>query len=471
MSAKTKRYYSSYTDRLNGSRLVNVNNDEVGDDADGAGDEDSMTELGQIALLSSSRASLRYKSMNDLNLTRKNSGISRRSRSSRDARSSRLLINKQSTTAEDELSKGLPEDVKENLDDDVYMDEPLTFMEKLSLMLLPYKGYIFGILSAFSFSASQVTIKRAKWLGGSDHSLVRYIVTFIVMFTVLKYKNLSIFGPRRLLKILLFRGFVGSCALICMYFAIMLINPSDAITIAHTSIVITAVLARIFLKEKITLAHFIALILTIIGVLFICKPSFLFSIIDPKYLKKSNHVLNVTNCTASSTTTIATSTILTNLVSNIHQNETIRNNIDNVNVNCSTQNEEDLKSLKTMIGISLTFIGAIASSCVYLVLKKLSNSKLHWASNTIYVCWFGTPFSIMISLFLISQNYMHKNFEQEKKDLPLDFFYSIIGSFLSITGQIFLNISLKYEDATKITIVKTIGINILLLNFCFFIYN
>ena len=71
MSAKTKRYYSSYTDRLNGSRLVNVNNDEVGDDADGAGDEDSMTELGQIALLSSSRASLRYKSMNDLNLTRK----------------------------------------------------------------------------------------------------------------------------------------------------------------------------------------------------------------------------------------------------------------------------------------------------------------------------------------------------------------------------------------------------------------
>jgi drug/metabolite transporter (DMT)-like permease len=456
MSVKSKRYYSSYTDRINGSRLVSVNNDEAGEEVGCPGDEDSMTELGQIALLSSSRASLRYKSLNDLNLTRKNSGISRRSRSSRDARSSRLLINKQSIT-DDEISKGLPDDLKETLEDDVYLDEPLTCFEKLSLMLLPYKGYIFGILSAFSFSASQVTIKRAKWLGGSDHSLVRYIVTFIVMFTVLKYKNLSIFGPRRLLKILLFRGFVGSCALICLYFAIMLINPSDAITIAHTSIVITAVLARIFLKEKITLAHFIALILTIIGVLFICKPSFLFSMINPKYLKKATHVLNATNCTLLSTTTISTSTILTNLVVPNMHNDTLRNSLEVVNINCSSQNEEDLKDLKTIIGISLTFIGAFASSCVYLVLKKLSNSKVHWASNTIYVCWFGTPFSIMISLFLISQNLMHKNFEQEKKDLPLDFFYSIIGSCLSITGQIFLNISLKYEDATKITIVKTIG--------------
>jgi drug/metabolite transporter (DMT)-like permease len=74
------------------------------------------------------------------------------------------------------------------------------------------------------------------------------------------------------------------------------------------------------------------------------------------------------------------------------------------------------------------------------------------------VCWFGLPVSILISIILISLKVSHIDIEKERKDLPLDIFYSVCASCLSVVGQIFLNISLRYEDATKIAITKTIDV-------------
>ena len=274
-------------------------------------EEESIIELGHIALLGSSRASLRYR--NELAQSAE-AGLGKL----KDSRSSKILppssrllsASKEATTTAATATDGVVIG-----DDNVFLDDDAlagqhTLVEKIRLAFLPFKGYAFGILSAFSFCLSQVTMKRAKWLSGSDHSLMRYIVTLIIMATILKYKELSIFGPKRVRRVLIFRGLVGSIALISVsyyisvlymssiivaqsnscfafwlllllikiYFSIMFINPSDSHAIGHTSIVITAVLARVFLNEKITLAHFIALFLTIIGVLFISKPSFLFNV-------------------------------------------------------------------------------------------------------------------------------------------------------------------------------------------------
>lgn len=83
---------------------------------------------------------------------------------------------------------------------------------------------------------------------------------------------------------------------------------------------------------------------------------------------------------------------------------------------------------------------------------------MHWATSTIYVCWFGLPLSILISTILFAFKLSHTNFERERKDLPLDIFYSVCASCLSVVGQVFLNISFRYEDATKIAITKTIDV-------------
>jgi drug/metabolite transporter (DMT)-like permease len=52
---------------------------------------------------------------------------------------------------------------------------------------------------------------------------------------------------------------------------------SDVETLINASVVITAVLGRIFLKEKITVAHLVSLLATIVGVVFTLKSDFLFS--------------------------------------------------------------------------------------------------------------------------------------------------------------------------------------------------
>ncbi|CAF0959473.1 unnamed protein product [Brachionus calyciflorus] len=352
-------------------------------------DEDSLVELGEFAIISASKASLRYRSVNELN---QSFNFSRKN----DPASNKLLKAEVDLPVSSNEQKTLFSSIKESI-------------------FLPYRGYFFGLFSAFSFCLSQVLLRRSKWLSGSDHSTIRYTTTFIVMIIYMKYHEMGLTGPKKQFNLILIRGLLGSFALISIYFAIMFINPSDVVSLAHSSIVITAIMSRIFLKEKLTLAHIFSIFLTATGVLFISKPSFLFQ-------------------------------------------------IENENLNQSFKNETEIveldtaKNYKLPIGIGMTFLGSIFTSVVYLVLKKLSNSKVHWSYSTICVSWFGLPLSIALSMILVQLGYYHQDLEAEKSDLPMDIFYSFIASCLSLSGQILLNISFKYEDATKIAITKTIDV-------------
>jgi len=317
-------------------------------------DEDSMIELGQIGILSSSKASLRYRSsvkLSELSASQQRFGSIKLKQNDED---NKLLANQTdfldqkkdlaagaaaaAATATPDAALGV---------DETEIIESQTCLDKLKM----FKGYWFGILSAFAFCLSQVILKRAKWLVGSDHSTIRYTITLIIMFTILKYKNMKIMGPRNQLRLLLFRGFCGSIGLITVYFSLMLLNPSDVVTLMHGSIIITGILSRIFLKEKLTIAHFIGLMLTIMGVIFISKPSVLFS--------NDNIIIN-------------------NDYENNNNNKTLINNktFSIIDCNNSTNCLKDLNfnDLKPILGVSLALCGSCAGGIVYLVLKKVSTN-------------------------------------------------------------------------------------------------
>ena len=216
----------------------------------------------------------------------------------------------------------------------------------------------------------------------------------------------------------------------------MFTNPSDVVTIIHTSIVITAIISRIFFKEKLTLAHLVAVILSFIGVILISKPAFLFP-----------------NKTANLESSLSNSTNLTLNLLNCKENQS------NGSSDCSNANVTSLSSsYRVYIGIALSFFSSYAVSVVFCLIKKLNNSKVHWATSSIFVCWFGIPFAFIICTCLIHLKMSHQNLELERKDLPMDIFYSSISACISLSGQIFVNISLKYEEATKVAIVKTIDV-------------
>lgn len=90
------------------------------------------------------------------------------------------------------------------------------------------------------------------------------------------YKKLHLFGEPKNRKLLILRGLIQPVAVGLLYYGLKLLPPSDVVAINHTSIIFTAILSRIFLKERLGLAHLFGILLTIFGVVFISKPSFIF---------------------------------------------------------------------------------------------------------------------------------------------------------------------------------------------------
>ncbi len=363
---------------------------------------DSMSELGQIAILSNSRASLRYQPRRRMTTSPGNAR----------SESFRLV------------------DDKEHLEKEIVDIE--TTDSGCMATLVKIKGSILGIMAALMFVSSNVVMKKSIHLSPTDHSAIRYTLTFIIMVIICKYNKIKILGPRKFFKLLLIRGFLGSIALMSFYFAILFLTPSDAVTLVHSSIIITAILSRIFLGEKLTLAHFLAVFLTFNGVLFISKPDFIFK---RESLENSSSYNMTTNPDESSLESLKP--MLGNYLKLFSRSACIF----------------DSSFLKK--GIFFALVCATSTSNVYLILKKLTNAKVHWATSIIYVCWAGLPLSIIISILLVYQGSYHKNFDLERDDFPMDIYYSMLSASFSLGGQILLTLAFFYEDATKLAVLRT----------------
>jgi drug/metabolite transporter (DMT)-like permease len=159
------------------------------------------------------------------------------------------------------------------------------------------KGYSLGLLYALLTCTANVFVKMAPTLDGSNHAVVRYLIQFLVMLFFIKKKKLQLLGPKKSRKLLFLRGFVGSLGGILGFFSIKYLDVSDYETLTNSCVLLTALLARIFLKEKLSVCHFFATVLTITGVMFIIRPEFLFGIeVDLEdffHVNLTQHNLNI----------------------------------------------------------------------------------------------------------------------------------------------------------------------------------
>jgi drug/metabolite transporter (DMT)-like permease len=197
-----------------------------------------------------------------------------------------------------------------------------------------------------------------------------------------------------------------------VYTAISFTSPSNVTTLVHTSIILTAIFSRFMFDEKISISIFVSIILSCLGVVFISKPTFLFPIDNDQYTKNKNH------------------SYITNL-------------IDHSKLEINEQ-------ISTLVGTCLSLIAAMFTTVIFLVLKKLCNSKIHWSTSSIVSSFYGIPLTAVTSLGLYMTNMSHQDFEKEKQDLPYDLFYSLLSSMGSLFAQIAMNKALMYEDPTKI---------------------
>jgi len=131
----------------------------------------------------------------------------------------------------------------------------------------------FMLLSAFAFALMTACVK----LVGTHHIPVfeivaaRGLISLIISYVDIKRKKIPVWGNNK--KLLIARGVVGTFALMCVYYAVTTLPLAEATLLQYMYPVFTAILAFIFLKERIQRSTLICILLCLLGLLTMVKPN------------------------------------------------------------------------------------------------------------------------------------------------------------------------------------------------------
>lgn len=136
-------------------------------------------------------------------------------------------------------------------------------------------GIRYMAASAFFFSVMSLLVKLAgQTLPTMQIVLARGVVLVTATGLLLRRAGVSPRGDRT--GLLLLRGLLGFTALTCFYFALVHLPLADATVIQYTNPVWTALIAAVVLDERIRGAEAAGVVASLVGVVLIARPRFLF---------------------------------------------------------------------------------------------------------------------------------------------------------------------------------------------------
>lgn len=136
-------------------------------------------------------------------------------------------------------------------------------------------GVRYMALGAFWFSVMSLLVKAAgERVPSQQIVLVRGVVTLALTYALLRRAGLPVRGSRE--RLLVLRGVLGFAALSCFYYALVHLPLADATVIQYTNPVWTALLAVWLLGERMLLREAGLVLASLLGVLLIARPDFLF---------------------------------------------------------------------------------------------------------------------------------------------------------------------------------------------------
>ncbi|XP_074475102.1 solute carrier family 35 member G1 [Sebastes fasciatus] len=140
----------------------------------------------------------------------------------------------------------------------------------------PGLGLFYAFLSTVFFSIIALLVKTIQGVHAIEISAIRCFFQMLFTMPLLIYHKTGFLGPRDKRVYLVLRGFIGSNAMIMLYYAVQQMPLADATVIMFSNPVFTSILAWIFLKERCTIWDCVFTVFTIAGVLLIARPPFLF---------------------------------------------------------------------------------------------------------------------------------------------------------------------------------------------------
>ena len=198
-------------------------------------------------------------------------------------------------------------------------------LEQLKKICKLTRGYLLALLAAFLLSIRNVLMKKSSLISSFEQLTIYYAIAAIITPLLIVQNNLGFSCEKSERFLLTIRSLFGVFGLLSLYFSLILIAPSDCLSISNSSIIITAIIARLVLKEKLGIAHILAVVFTVSGILFISKPSFIFG---SKYGQNANE-----------------------------------------------------SQLSFVLGISMAIVASIFLGLLRVVMKIMCNSNIHWYKN------------------------------------------------------------------------------------------
>ncbi|XP_045503499.1 solute carrier family 35 member G1 [Colias croceus] len=139
----------------------------------------------------------------------------------------------------------------------------------------PYLGLLLATLSSLFFSLCSVIVKSLVNIDPMQLAMFRFIGVLLPTIPIVIYTEQPIFPEgKRILLIL--RSVVGTVGLMLSFYAFRNMPLADASVIVFSVPVFVALFARVFLKEPCGIWNTISIILTLLGVILITHPPFLF---------------------------------------------------------------------------------------------------------------------------------------------------------------------------------------------------
>jgi drug/metabolite transporter (DMT)-like permease len=131
-------------------------------------------------------------------------------------------------------------------------------------------------ISALSFALMSGCVKAVS-LGGipvMEILAARALVSSVLSYADIKRKGISPWGHNH--RLLIARGVVGTMALMCFFYAITVLPLAEVTLLQYLNPVFTSIFALLFIGERIQRSTSVCILLSLIGLVFMVQPQFLF---------------------------------------------------------------------------------------------------------------------------------------------------------------------------------------------------
>ncbi|UJR10352.1 hypothetical protein I4U23_014558 [Adineta vaga] len=137
-------------------------------------------------------------------------------------------------------------------------------------------GIFYALLGSSLFTSSGFIIKQLR-VDFFDALLCRFIIQTLILTIFIFYKRYRILtGSTNLILLQIIRVILAVCGLLFFYLSYRYIPLPDLTTFRYTQVIWTTLLAMMIFRERISIPTIFAIILTLIGVVCVAQPTFLF---------------------------------------------------------------------------------------------------------------------------------------------------------------------------------------------------